>query len=317
MKKILTLTLNPSVDVSTNFSGLVAEQKLRCENPRYDAGGGGINVSKAIKKLGGNTEAIFLAGGLIGQKFTELVKEFGIIFDKIEILGETRQNFTSVDVSTNAQYRFTFTGPEITENEATKFLEKIEKSDADFIVASGSLPIGIPTDFYAKVAKIANKKGAKFILDTSNDALKSACDEGIFLMKPNISELAKLIGVKDLAIDEVDDAAKQMIAKGSCEVIVVSLGPQGAIYATKDACEHIPAPIVPKKTTVGAGDSMVGGMAFAFSQGMNVREAVKLGIACGSAATLNEGTQLFKIEDVHKLQRWLDMFADKFSIKDL
>jgi 6-phosphofructokinase 2 len=315
MQKIVTLTLNPSVDTSTNFSGLVAEQKLRCQNPRFDAGGGGINVSKAIKKLGGNSTALFLAGGLTGTHFTNLVEELKLDFEKVAISGETRQNFTCLDESSNAQYRFTFTGPTISENEAQALLDKIESHNPKYIVASGSLPTGIASNFYAKVAQIANKLGSRFVLDTSNDELRQAMNEGIYLMKPNISELAKLVGVENLALNEVDDAAKSIIAKGSCQIVVVSLGPQGAIYTTKEKCEHVPAPVVNKKSTVGAGDSMVGGMTFALQNGESVLDAVKLGIACGTAATMNEGTQLFREADVKKLLRWLNVYGEKYSIK--
>jgi 6-phosphofructokinase 2 len=163
-------------------------------------------------------------------------------------------------------------------------------------------------DFYEKVAAVSRKIGSKLVIDTSGEPLKRAIDEGVYLLKPNVGELAKMVGVEALEIDEVDEAAREIIAKGGCEIVVVSLGPQGAVLVTKDICEHIPAPSVTKKSTVGAGDSMVGGMVWALSEGKSVQEMLRWGVACGSAATMNEGTQLFKTEDAKRLFVWLQKY---------
>lgn len=306
---IVTLTVNPAVDKSTVIDRLVPEQKLRCDAPRFDAGGGGINVSKAIKRLGGKSLALFTAGGLTGQLLADLVKQEQIDAKIIETEQWTRENFVVSETSTNAQYRFGMPGAALSEAETQAILEALEQSEADYIVASGSLPPQMDVNFYEKVAAISKNIGARLILDTSGEPLRAACDEGVFLLKPNIGELEALVGTTNLEMDDVDDAARSLIGDGKCEVVIVSLGPKGAILVTKDLCEHIPAPPVQKRSTVGAGDSMVAGMTWALTQGLSYPDMLRWGVACGSAATMNEGTQLFLRADVERLLEWLKRFG--------
>jgi len=302
---IVTLTVNPALDKSTHFKGLVAEQKIRCSEPRFDAGGGGINVSKAISRLNGNSFALFTSGGPLGKMLEELVTKESIDFQAIPIQTWTRESFVAVDDNTNSQYRFGFTGGELTREEEKAILTAAASLKTKFLVASGSLNEGLSSDFYQKVAEIAKKSNSKLIVDTSGEALKKVLETGAYLIKPNVGELAKLIGVERLEMEEVDEAAKTIIAKGGAEIVAVSLGPQGAVLVTKDNFEYVPAPNVAKKSTVGAGDSMVGGMVWALSQNKNLKEVIRWGVACGSAATMNEGTQLFKLEDANRLFEWL------------
>ncbi|KQO30090.1 phosphofructokinase [Flavobacterium sp. Leaf82] len=302
---IVTLTVNPSVDKSTHFSGLIAEQKIRCATPQFDAGGGGINVSKAISRLRGNSLAVFTSGGPVGEMLKDLVKKESVDFQAIETKTATRENFIAVDDNTNSQYRFGFTGDVLSDSEVKEVLENISKLKPKFLVASGSLNEGLSTDFYQKVAKIAKESNSKLIVDTSGEALKKVLETGAYLIKPNVGELAKLVGVERLEMEEVNEAAKKIIAKGGAEIVVVSLGPQGAVLVTKDDYEYVPAPNVAKKSTVGAGDSMVGGIVWALSQNKSLKEVIRWGVACGSAATMNEGTQLFKYEDANRLFEWL------------
>ena len=302
---IITLTVNPALDKSTHFKGLVAEQKIRCSEPRFDAGGGGINVSKAISRLNGNSFALFTSGGPLGKMLEELVTKEAIDFQAIPIQTWTRESFVAVDEYTNSQYRFGFTGGELTKEEEKAILTATANLKSKFLVASGSLNEGLSSDFYQKVAEIAKASNSKLIVDTSGEALKKVLETGAYLIKPNVGELAKLIGVERLEMEEVDEAAKTIIAKGGAEIVVVSLGPQGAVLVTKDNFEYVPAPNVAKKSTVGAGDSMVGGIVWALSQNKSLKDVIRWGVACGSAATMNEGTQLFKLEDANRLFEWL------------
>jgi 6-phosphofructokinase 2 len=303
--KIITLTVNPALDKSAHFSGLIAEQKIRCQAPLYDAGGGGINVSKAISRLEGSSLAVMASGGPSGEKIKEILNKESIPFHSIETGNWTRESFVAVDDNTNSQHRFNFPGTSVTESEKDKIIKAIERLDSEFVVISGSLREGLPLDFYQEIAKIAKESNSKLIVDTSGEGLKKVLETGVFLIKPNVGELAKLIGVERLEMEEVNDAAKQIIAKGGAEIVVVSLGPQGAVLVTKDSYDFVPAPNVAKKSTVGAGDSMVGGMVWALSQNKNLKEVIRWGVACGSAATMNEGTQLFKLEDAKRLYEWL------------
>ena len=302
---IVTLTVNPALDKSSHFKGLVPEQKIRCETPRFDAGGGGINVSKAIARLEGVSKAIFTSGGATGEKLKELIEAEKIPFEAIAIHSWTRESFVAVDDNTNLQYRFGFTGAAINESEKAAIIEVIQKLKCKYLVISGSLNVGLPTDFYKQIAKIAKASGIKVVVDAYGDALTNVLQEGVYLIKPNVGELAKLVGVETLEIGEVNEAAKKIIAQGGAEIVVVSLGPQGAVLVTKDTYEFVPAPNVVKRSTVGAGDSMVGGMVWALSQNKSLKEVIRWGVACGSAATMNEGTQLFKGEDAKRLFSWL------------
>lgn len=303
--KIITLTVNPALDKSAHFKGLVAEQKIRCEQPRFDAGGGGINVSKAISRLGGESLAVFTAGGPTGEMIKDLLSDEGITIDPIKVSNWTRESFVAVDDNTNSQYRFGFTGAVISPAEKEDIFSKMKSITTELLVLSGSINEGLPTDFYKQIAQIAKEKNTKVIVDTSGESLEKILEIGVYLIKPNVGELAKLVGVERLEMDEVNEAAKKIIDQGGAEIVVVSLGPQGAVLVTKDSYDYVPAPNVVKKSTVGAGDSMVGGMVWALSQNKSMKEVIRWGVACGSAATMNEGTQLFKAEDAEKLFEWL------------
>ncbi len=298
---IITLTINPSLDKSTHFNSLIAEQKIRCEKPRYDAGGGGINVSKAIAKLGGSSTCVFTSGGSSGEMLEELIIKEGLESTVIKTKNWTRENFIAFENATKSQYRFGFPGNEISDDEKDKIIEVVSKVKADYLVISGSLNEGLPTDFYQKIAETAKASGIKVVVDTSGESLRKVLETGVYLIKPNIGELAKLIGVDHLELPEVEKAAKQLISSKSAEIVVVSLGPEGAILVTKDETHLVKAPKVEKKSTVGAGDSMVGGMVWALSQNKSLKEVIQMGVCCGTAATMNEGTQLFKMEDVKRL----------------
>jgi len=314
--KIVTLTLNPALDKSTTVPNLVAEQKLRCGPLRIDAGGGGINVSKGIMRLGGESVAVFPTGGQNGSSLCKLLEDSGLKISPLTVEGETRENLSVLETSSNAQYRFTMPGLQLTENQADECLEMIKKLNPDYIVASGSLPPGLPVTYYEKVARFAKDIDARFVLDTSGEALQAAADEGVFLLKPNLSELSALAGVEHLQMNAVDDAALKIIEQGKCAVVVVSLGPQGALLVTKEGFEHIPAPTVKKQSTVGAGDSMVAGMVWALNAAKSYREMAQIGVACGSAATMNAGTELFHTAEVWRLLEWIRKYGERYRLQD-
>jgi len=313
---IVTVTMNPAVDKSTETEKLIPERKLRCGELITEPGGGGINVSKAIKKLGGDSLAIFPSGGKNGELLQEALTNLQITFKTIAIPGNTRENMVVRETSTNAQYRFVLPGATLSGKQAEECISLIKglTPKPSIIVGSGSLPPGIDDDFFARLASTARELNAKYIVDTSGHPLKLAAEKGVFLLKPNLHELSNLVGQETLDIMDVDDAAMEVIQKGQCEVIVVSLGPTGALLVTKKGYEHIPAPTVKKKTTVGAGDSSVAGMVWMLSQGKSLLEIVRFGVACGTAATMNNGSQLFKTEDAFHLYDWIVKHAEKYKL---
>ena len=304
---IVTITLSPALDKSTTFPNLIAEKKIRCTPLMIEAGGGGINVSKVIKQLGGNSTAVFPSGGINGERLMQILDAAGIPFKTISTNEETRENFVATDMSVNAQYRFVMPGIALDAEELDQCFQTVKsiRPKPSFIVFSGSLPSGVDDSVVAQFASIATESGSKFIVDTSGMPLKRAVEQGVYLIKPNLSELCSLAGKTYLELDEVELAARLVIKKGHSEVIVVSMGPAGALLVTKDICKRIPAPTVKKVSTVGAGDSMVAGITYMLDQSKSLIEAVQFGVACGTAATMNAGSQLCKRDDVLRLYKWV------------
>ena len=298
---ILTVTLNPAIDKSTITDLIQPEAKQRCTDVLNEPGGGGINVSKALKKLEAASVALFPAGGHNGEMLKSLLTAEKIPFHSINSSVETRENWVVLESETNHQFRFTFPGKSIEEQVIKNLIDDILSYSPAYIVASGSLPPGLPDYFYGLIVKTANAVGAKCIVDTSGPALQALQGKHAFLIKPNTSELCKMLNIDKLQTNEVPDAAQQAVRDGFAELIAVSMGPDGAWLVTQEKKYFASAPIVKKKSTVGAGDSMVAGITYMLQQQQPLQQVINFGVACGSAATMNEGTQLFKIEDVHQL----------------
>lgn len=303
MAKIVTLTFNPCIDKNTTIHSLAPEKKLRCSSPVFEPGGGGINVSRVIKCLGGESLAIFPAGAHTGNFLKALMQREGISFATADTSSYTRENLIVLDESTKLQYRFGMPGNKITQQDCDTLLAEVEKAEADYIVASGSLLPGMPVDIVQHVAQIAKAKGAKLVMDTSGEALKRALDVGVYLLKPNLGELSSLVGEEEVSHETVDEIARDIIAKGQCEIVVVSMGSHGAKLITKDVVHHVMAPLVKSVSTLGAGDSLVAGMTLALSKNWPLREVVQFGVACGTAATLAHGSDLCSRPNVERLFR--------------
>lgn len=302
MSSVITLTFSPCIDKSTAIAALLPEKKLRCTTPVLEPGGGGINVARAITKLGGKATAIFPSGGYTGKHFNHLLETEQIPSIIIETKNETRENIIVFDEAAKCQYRFGMPGTALQQWEWEACVEAVRQhADGGYIVASGSLPPGVPMDIYAQIAVIAREKNAAFILDTSGDALKAALAAGVFLIKPNLGELALLAGKKEIGPADVGQIASKLIADGSVKVIVVSMGAAGAMLVTEDICKTIKPSPVQSRSTVGAGDSMVAGIVFMLQNGADILQAVRYGVACGTAATLNPGTELCRKEDAGRL----------------
>ena len=302
MSSIITITFNPAIDKSTSVFGVIPEKKLECASPVYEPGGGGINVARAIKRLGGEAVALYLGGGENGDKLSQLLSDEYVTGIAVRTENVTRENLIVLDKSNNKQYRFGMPGPTINEHEWQECLDNLQNMrNVNYIVASGSLPPGVPVDIFKKIEVIATGKKARLIVDTSGEALKQVVETGVYLIKPNLKELASLVGKEELSIDSVYDAARELIDNGNCEVVVVSLGSAGALLVTKELGVQIIPPLVDMKSTVGAGDCMVAGLVLSLSKNKGLTEAVQYGVACGTAATMNAGTGLCKPADVEHL----------------
>lgn len=298
---IVTVTLNPCIDKSTKAEKLKPDSKLRCTALINEPGGGGINVSKALKKLQTGSTALFPAGGHNGNKLCALLSEEGIAYHAIDTKVETRENWVVLESTANSQYRFTFPGENIDEQSIITLVDQVKSFTPSFVIASGSLPPGLPDYFYGLIIKSAQSVGAKCIVDTSGPALQALKNKGAYLLKPNIGELCKMLNIEWLDKNEVAVAARQAVKDGFAELIAVSMGADGAWLVSTDEQYFAAAPQVRKKSTVGAGDSMVAGITYMLQQNKSLSEVIKFGVACGSAATMNEGTQLFDKADAEKL----------------
>ncbi|WP_424493824.1 1-phosphofructokinase family hexose kinase [Salinimicrobium sp. GXAS 041] len=299
---ILTLTVNPALDVYTTVAHIKSSDKLRCEMPTKDPGGGGVNVSRVIKRLGGDSTAIYTKGGYTGEIFHELLQKEGVIQDSVKVKNDLRQNFAVTETSTGELFRFGMTGAALDETEYEDILKKIDLySQASFLVASGSLPAGAPDNFYAEVSKRAKKHNIKFILDTSGTAFSAALEEGAFLMKPNMRELQDLTTYTPENEEEQKKMLLEVKRTYNIEVLVVSLGAKGAFLVNNSTFQHFPAPQVEHVSSIGAGDSMVAGITYSLAQGNSVENAILYGLACGSATIKSPGTELLQKKDVEAL----------------
>ncbi|HQG30300.1 MAG TPA: 1-phosphofructokinase family hexose kinase [Deltaproteobacteria bacterium] len=305
MGGIVTLTMNPSIDTSCRIPQVVAEQKLRCSSPRHEPGGGGINVSRAIKNLGGDSLALFPSGKIFGDLLTTLLGQEGVSCRKTDILGETREDFIVLEETSGNQFRFGMPGPTMQEDEWQSLLGLLDTlgSQPEYIIGSGSLPPGVPAHFYALLAKKASRLNAKLIVDTSGEALRHAVQLSIFMIKPNRRELCMLRGRDGRKENDIEEMAKAIVNEGKCENIVVSLGAAGALLVRKDRSMYVRAPSVSVVSKVGAGDSMVAGIALSLSRGCGIEEAVKYGVAAGTSAVMSPGSELCRKGDTEELYK--------------
>lgn len=300
---IVTLTINPALDKITEIEHVAPNKKLRCNPPGYQAGGGGINVSRAISLLGGTSLAIFPCGGYKGEFLKEKLDTDNIQYRSIPIQGATRENFTIFEEGADQAFRFIMPGPTLNQEEFEHILDAIRTLDPvpDFLVASGSIPRGVPVDFYQQIAEIAKDIGCKLIVDTSGEPLKMAAKVGVFLLKPNLRELGYLAGCEIESEEQEIEAAQKLINMGDAEVVVVSLGAGGALLVTEKRVEHLRTPTVPIRSKLGAGDSMVAGIVLRLSEGKPIREATLYGIAAGAATVMTPGVELCSKKDTDRL----------------
>ncbi len=300
---VVTVTANPAIDVSTSVGSVVSERKLRCRTAVYEPGGGGVNVARAIRRLGGAVKALFPSGGPSGRQLEDLLVAEGVAFAAIPIAGRTRENVNIQEESTGRQFRFVLPGPELSPAESEALLDAVERLEPfpDFLVASGSLPPGVPDDFPARLARMARGRRKRFVVDASGPALARALEEGVFLCKASLREFREWA-----AEPESDEAAwrrraRRVVQDGRCEVLVISLGAAGALWTSRDEQERLASPVVPVASSVGAGDSMVGGIVFSLCRGRSLSEAMRFGAAAAAASVQNPGTRLFRREDAERL----------------
>jgi 6-phosphofructokinase 2 len=303
MASILTLTLNPTIDVSTSVERLAPIHKLRCGPVRRDPGGGGINVARVVRRLGSDVAAVYPTGGLIGALLRKLTDAEGVQSHTVPIAEETREDFTVFEEAGAQQYRFVLPGPCLSEAEWRACLEAVTCFDAslEFIVASGSLPPGVPPDFFGVLADTAKAKGAKLVVDSTKPVLQAALTKGVHLIKPNLREMRDLMDAPLASKAEWIEACRRLVAAGGVQFVALTVAEQGALLVGRDEAWFAEGLPVKVASAVGAGDSFLGAVVWALSRGHGAGEALRHGVAAGSAALLSPATDLCHKEDVERL----------------
>jgi 6-phosphofructokinase 2 len=305
MPEIVTITLNPAVDVATSIERVVDTRKLRCSPARRDPGGGGINVARVIQRLGGDCSAIYLAGGATGQMLRELLDAEAFVGVGIEIAGETRENFSVLEQCTGLEYRFVLPGPTLSALDWQRCLDEFNGLEVPprYLVMSGSLPPGAATSAYAQLARLASARGTRVVVDTSGPALAEALDAGVWIVKPSLSELQDLTGRPLLEEAECIAAAQDIARSGRARIVAVTLGERGALLVTAERCLRAAGLSVKVCSSIGAGDSFVAALIWALNRNVDIDEAFRYGMAAASATLLGAGTTLCERGEVERLYR--------------
>lgn len=302
--RIVTVTANPALDRATQASRITAGPKLRCLAPRTDPGGGGINAARVVRLLGGHATVVTALGGPTGEQLATLLRSVGLEPRVVPIGGETRESLTVDDAATGEQYRFVLPGPTLTPGEIESLIAAAEEqvTPGTLVVASGSLPTGAPPETWATLAGRVAARGGRVVLDTSGEAAAAALRTGVEVFRCNDGEMSQLCGVAlrdDRAAQERE--LRRMIDAGAARIVMMGLGAEGSIVASAEELHRIPAPSLPKRSAVGAGDSLVGGLTLGLARGWSLPDAATLGVIAGAAAHATPGTELCRRDDVERL----------------
>lgn len=293
LPSVSTVTLNPTVDMSSEADQVRPTHKIRTRNERLDPGGGGVNVARVLQRLRVPVEALYLAGGATGAVLDDLLARIALPCRKVAIAGETRLSLTVHERSSGQEYRFVPEGPCASDDELAAALTAVAECRSDWLVLSGSLPACAPNDFYAQAVRAAQASGARIALDSSGAELRAAVAAGgLELIKPSRSELEALVGSSLTDLRAMAAAARSFVEAGRVRQLVVTLGHEGALLVTADGAWFLAAVPVDAKSAVGAGDSFLAAMIAALVDGETLLQAFRHGIAAGAATASTPGTDL-------------------------
>ncbi|MCT8266950.1 MULTISPECIES: 1-phosphofructokinase family hexose kinase [Afifella] len=302
MPSIVTLTVNPTIDDTSEAELVRPVHKIRTHRGRIDPGGGGVNVARVVHRLGGDVEAIVCLGGATGALLDELLEREGVKRSVVSIAGATRMAHVVFETATGQEYRFVPEGPTLSEEEQNACFKRVEETECDYFVASGSLAPGVSEDFYPRIAEMVTKKGAKFVLDTSGLHLsRTLAGNNVLLAKPSIGELGSIVGQDLHGPKAAAVAARDYVQHDGVGMLAVTLGRHGALLVTPEETHFCRPPEVKTRSASGAGDSFLAAMVLAISQGRTPDDALRLATASGAATALTPGTALCYPEDVEGL----------------
>jgi 1-phosphofructokinase family hexose kinase len=299
---IVTVTLNPSLDRTLTVPHIAFDEVLRATAVQLDWGGKGFNVSRALRALGVDSVAMGFVGGATGQMLERGLNEMGIATDFVHIVGETRTNVVVAETETERYVKVNEAGPVVQAEESAAFFDRARGRvrPGDLWVLSGSLPPGVPADFYAQLVALVQERGAKALLDTSGEPLRLGCAAGPYLVKPNTVEAEALTGQRidsdAAALDAVDRFLQQGI-----ELVGLSLGADGLLLASKQQAVWARPPRVRALGPTGAGDALLAGIAWALARGLSLEEMARWGVASGTAAAVHEGVGVGTCAEVEAL----------------
>ena len=301
---IVTVTLNPALDLSSDVEALVPNQKLRCGAPTVDPGGGGVNVSRAIRILGGESTPWVTQGGAVGQELVDRLEGEGLSPHAFPIAGSTRQSVAIGVRGTDDQYRFVFPGPDISSTEADAIVQELRgvTRESDWIVLSGSLPPGLPPGFYADLSASLEQASRQVVADTSGEALLAFRDaaQPPSVLRMNHQEASELSGRELPTLDDTAKAARQFCEEGVARLVVLTHGAVGCIVAKRGECHRIPAPQVERRSAVGAGDSLVAALTLGLSRGWELPKVGAYAMAAAASALTTPATELCRREQVEE-----------------
>lgn len=297
-----TITLNPSIDQNFTVDDLVKDDVNRALSVRNRPGGKGLNVSMVVRELGGRTRAFAIVGGFSGEYWKNRVRELGVPYTAMRVPGETRMNAIFTDVDDRTQTRVSAPGPRVSENCLRDFLTCLIRfrPRPRFWALGGSISHRASVDTYRRFVAALQRDGVPCILDADNEALARGVLAKPYLIKPNEFEFTRLMGKSYHSIPSYVSGARQLVRRG-VRVVVVSLAERGAVFVSADRAFHVPAPKVRVKSKVGAGDSLIGGLATGLARGLRFEDAARLGVAASSAAVMGEAPRLCRAQDVRRL----------------
>jgi 6-phosphofructokinase 2 len=291
--RVITLTFSPALDVATSVDVVTPTRKLRCTAPRQEPGGGGINVARVVQRLGTDAVAVAPLGGDRGRQMAEQLRDEGVTVEQISVDHPIRQSFAVTEQSTGHQYRFVLPPQRLDPGAADRCVNAAcdLASSARCIVVSGSIDLPHVGDVLRHIVEAV--RPVPVLIDTSGDALVAALVSGAALVKPSARELADVASRSLDTEDDIVAAATEVIERSTVEALLVSIGAGGAVLVRPDRPPiRFRAPTVRVRSTIGAGDSLVGGIAAGLASDPNLIDAIRLGIAAGTAAVLTEGTAL-------------------------
>jgi 6-phosphofructokinase 2 len=306
MTQILTITLNPALDLATETDVVRPGVKLRCGPPRIDPGGGGINVARAVQRLGGQAFALVASGGATGAQMLALLAMEGVRTGLLAAPGDTRISLSVADRATGEQYRFMLPGPAWSDADIRTALIMLEGAlfEGEYCVLSGSQPPGLADDFTAKFAEICAGKAAKLVVDTGGRPLAALVADpgpGVEVLRMNQEEAEELAGRIFATATETAEFAATLVESRVARIVVVARGGEGSVLVSDGLRVFCVSPRVEVKSKVGAGDSFVGGLTLALARGEPPERALCQGVAAAAAAVMTEGTALCSKEDVEML----------------